>query len=450
MFGPKEDFTQALCDTTALPQRELQHLTHIANHIGCAPDTLVGISMWGDGVPFNNNRSHSLEMLSLAILTCQDQSLRIPLCSFPKHLAAGSKTWEAIWVVMKWSLECAGAGLMPDRRHDGTPFGSKDIARRKQILQPVPRAFLLQIRGDWAYYKAVFALPAWNQTAGICWRCNMVPSRVSEVFLHADWRQPHNRKDNWQAIAALERPTPLLGVPFFDMSLIQLDWLHIMDIGVALHWLGSVFTILVGKFPGTTIDQRSKQFHLRMKQYYKDFAVDSRLPLFKPSMLQKDTNKSKASKFPKLRAKAGEARGLILFALLQCQNLLSSADPFENAILQSAVQLHTCYQQLSQQAFEPATLHRAGLKFAALYVTLNEFALQQGRNLFKVTPKLHLFCEMTLDPASPPSTGWTYRDEDFGGHVAQFAQRRGGALTCVAVGKAMFQKFAALYNVPAL
>lgn len=71
------------------------------------------------------------------------------------------------------------------------------------------------------------------------------------------------------------------------MSLIQLDWLHIADIGVALHWLGSVFTILAEKLPSATIDQRCKKMHLRMKQYYQDFAVDSRLPLFKVSMLQK-------------------------------------------------------------------------------------------------------------------------------------------------------------------
>ena len=104
----------------------------------------------------------------------------------------------------------------------------------------------------------------------------------------------------------------------------------------------------------------------------------------------------------------------------------------------------------SQQVFEPSALHREALKFAALYVTLNQISVQQGRQLFKVTPKLHLFLEMTFDPKASPSTGWTYRDEDWGGQMSELARRRGGNLTCLAVAQAMFHKFAALHQVPSL
>ena len=193
----------------------------------------------------------------------------------------------------------------------------------------------------------------------------MTPDKIHDVSSSSWWRQAHNRKNHWAAVAALDRATPLLGVPFFDMSIICLDWLHIMDIGVSLHWLGSVFVLLSEKLPGNNVDQRCKALHLRMKNYYKEYGIDSQMPLLKASMLYKDKKKSSSSASPKLRAKAGEAKGLILFSLLQCTALLNNRDSFEAAVIQCAQHLHNCYQQLSQQVFEPSALHREALKFAA-------------------------------------------------------------------------------------
>ena len=248
----------------------------------------MGLSIWGDGVPFNNNRSHSLEMLSLSIMSCCDQGLRIPLAAFPKHLAAGPKTWNSVWNVMKWSLAWAATGIMPSHRHDGAPFDKTDTTRQKLALSPVPKGILVQIRGDWAFYKAVFGLPGWQEKRGCCWRCCMTPDKIHDVSSSSWWGQAHNRKNHWAAVAALDRATPLLGVPFFDMSIICLDWLHIMDIGVSLHWLGSVFVLLSEKLPGNNVDQRCKALHLRMKNYYKEYGIDSQMPLLKASMLYKD------------------------------------------------------------------------------------------------------------------------------------------------------------------
>ena len=344
-------------------------------------------------------------MLSLSVLSCADQGLRIPLAAFPKYLAAGPKTWNSVWNVMKWSLTWA-AGTMPSHRHDGTPFDKTDSKRKKLGLSPVAKGILLQIRGDCAFYKAVFGLPGWQEKKGCFWKCCMTPDKIHKVSSNSLWRQAHNRKDHWAAVAALDRATPLFGVPFFGMSIICLGWLHIMDIGVSLHWLGSVFVLLSQKLPGNNVDQRCKALHVSMKNYNKEHAIDSQMPLLKASMLYKDKKKSSSSTSPKLGAKAGEAKGLILFSLLQCTALVNNSASFEAAVIQCA-QHFNC-----QQVFEPSALNREALKFAALYVTLNQISVQQGRQLFKVTPKLHLFLEMTFHPS--PSAGWTHRDEDWG------------------------------------
>ena len=85
--------------------------------------------------------------------------------------------------------------------------------------------------------------------------------------------------------------------------------------------------------------------------------------------MYKDNKKNKA-KFPKLRAKAGDARGLVHFSLLQCQELLSVDDPVEAFIIHRAKHLGTCYSNLSKQNLEAHVLQKAA-RFATLYVSLN-------------------------------------------------------------------------------
>ena len=51
-----------------------------------------------------------------------------------------------------------------------------------------------------------------------------------------------------------------------------------------------------------------------------------------------------------------------------------------------------CYEQLSSSTFDAAALAQHGVAFANLYVALHEV---QGVHLFKVSPKLHRFCEIS-------------------------------------------------------
>ena len=72
---------------------------------------------------------------------------------------------KTMMVVLKWSLEILASGTMPSTRHDGTPWRKSDVRRAKWSGDPVQRAILVQIRGDWACYKQHFNL------AGFLDRC---------------------------------------------------------------------------------------------------------------------------------------------------------------------------------------------------------------------------------------------------------------------------------------
>ena len=72
-----------------LPERpDLLLLSHLAQlqQMGLNPDELLLTGIWSDGVPFNSNRSQTLETISLNIFG--DDSARLPLTAFPKGISA--------------------------------------------------------------------------------------------------------------------------------------------------------------------------------------------------------------------------------------------------------------------------------------------------------------------------------------------------------------------------
>ena len=150
-----------LTDLAHLQESEFQRHARAAADMGVAPESLAGLGIWGDGVPMTRNRNQSLEMLSFNILTCQIRStMRIPVFVIQKHwLAHGGSTWNAVMDVLRWSLTCATSGQMPKYDHTGQPL--KEPWRKSRALIHTPRGVLLEIRGDWAFFKQVLYMPAW-------------------------------------------------------------------------------------------------------------------------------------------------------------------------------------------------------------------------------------------------------------------------------------------------
>ena len=80
---------------------------------------LAGI--WCDGVPFNSDRSMTLETISLNIFG-QEGNLRLPVAAFPTEFVAKSQTFEDLFQIIQWSFKQLATGIMPSCRHDGRPF----------------------------------------------------------------------------------------------------------------------------------------------------------------------------------------------------------------------------------------------------------------------------------------------------------------------------------------
>ena len=94
-----------------LPERPdlLSHLAQL-QQMGLNPDELLLTGIWSDGVPFNSDRSQTLETISLNIFG--DDSARLPLTAFPNKFLRKKKTFERIrfcWEVCSPAVDMMGS-----------------------------------------------------------------------------------------------------------------------------------------------------------------------------------------------------------------------------------------------------------------------------------------------------------------------------------------------------
>ena len=412
-----------LYDRAGYDPLTLQHLLKCEASAGCQ---LLGVGLWGDGAPCNWDRSETMEVLSWN-LPGQAQhwkNMRIPITSMSKKHVAATSTYDDIFAVLSWSFECLAIGKYPHHRHDGRAWLQSDAARRRSASSDLPlKAALVEVRGDWKFYKEVFNFPAWNERAGICWLCTCTPQHLREVGETASWRQDHSRCSHWDMMLRIRangaQISSLFSAPWVCTSIFKIDWLHAVDQGIAADFAGNFLMHLVRyRMQGQNMKARCSALWLRLQAWYEAQGVQDRLQNLTLGMLCKE----KAS--PKLRASAAQVRALVPWLWSLGQDLLADDDDEEVAMASAAYHLLQCYRSLSHESiFFQEVLTTSSRLFALQYVALESHAL--GTKNWRAKPKLHLFLELASS-GSQPSLFWTYRDEDFGGACAKMSRRRGG------------------------
>jgi len=127
----------------------------------------------------------------------------------------------------------------------------------------------------------------------------------------------------------------------------------------------------------------------------------------------------------------------VSLALCKSIEFFSDNDPLEFAAKQAAQHLYSCYECLSKDAYNLNALKSEATFFLMLCRALNDNTADQ---FWVIKQKFLIFAELT-SMESNPSSFWTYRDENFGGHLANIARRRGGYYTPTAVAKSVLRKF---------
>lgn len=176
--------------------------------------------------------------------------------------------------------------------------------------------------------------------------------------------------------------------------------------------------------------------------YYTANSIESRLETLTFKMLQKSGTDP-----PKLRARGAEARGLVKFVCDEAAAELADDVAIEATIKAAASYLKLMYDNLSAAAFSHEALSESSRKFAVLWKALDEATPEP---YWRMKPKLHLMQELCEISKSCPSTTWLYRDEDFGGSIANLTRIRGGKATAKRVGFNVLMKFFARNALPSL
>ncbi len=179
---------------------------------------------------------------------------------------------------------------------------------------------------------------------------------------------------------------------------------------------------------------------LRMKAWYTQHAINDKLKILTCSMLKKDKDS-----YPKLRAGAAQARALVPFAVVLCGEMDQTNVEVAAASVAAKHLLH-CYNCLGGDAAELASLKEHITKYALQLVALEAVGAPLA---WRVKPKVHLWLELCQEGIDATST-WTYRDEDFGGFLAQLSKRRGGKLTVAAASSSFLRRFLMKQPVPRL
>jgi hypothetical protein len=292
----------------------------------------------------------------------------MPITTMSKKHVATSSTYADIFSVIVWSLESMATGRYPQQRHDGQAWLPSDVARRKlsSSLHLPFRAALVEVRGDWKFYKEVFDFPAWNDKSGLCWLCTCKPDEMRDVSEQAAWRT--SRCSHWQMIRRIRESgaavSPIFGAPWVETSIFKIDWLHAVDLGIAADFAGNFLLHLVRHhMPGENMKVRCGALWQRLQAWYEAEGVQ--LQNLTMGML------CKRSSAPKLRASAAQARALMSWIHTLALALLDNGNEQEVAMKSAAHHLYQCYQALSHNnIFFEEILRQSSRLFALQYVAL--------------------------------------------------------------------------------
>jgi hypothetical protein len=345
-------------------------------------------------------------------------------------------------------MQCCYVGKQPSQDCQGLPWTGKDAARHAAGGTPLGFvAALCQVRGDWQFYCQVFNTPHWGSHR-ICWKCRANHSDVpfADFSASALWRQQRVAPEAFLAELRAQHiaPNPLLSSPCFSMSMIMVDVLHTLDLGVTQDVLGSLFVEVLPLLPGTTQPQRVQSLWRRLLGHYEAHKSPSRVGSLTWEMIKRD------KKPPKLKLKGAETRHVVPFGVLLAAEFAAAPHDSEHnkARHQCLVHLWQLYDAMSTRPFAPAVAAAESRSFLVLLQALREEAESNGQLLWPLRPKCHLVQEMAefqaVDLHLSPTAFWAYADEDFVGFIAKSSAPTGGPQTSTSLAKRALQRYRAL------
>ena len=226
------------------------------------------------------------------------------------------------------SLNCLHANVWPEKRHDGSEWSSQDkrSGRHAKHGKIGVNAMLRQIRGDWAWYKQMFGFSGWAST-NMCWMCHATqptgPFPYTDFSSSSGWRKTKHTMASFSRGLRLNKiiPSPLFSAPGFLWSMIMIDVLHALDLGVSQVTLGNLFYEFWRSPLSKAKNRQLKTVELwnLIKDYYKIAKPPTRINALTVEMVKQD------GKGPKFRGKGAETRHMVPFGVVLAEQMATAA-----------------------------------------------------------------------------------------------------------------------------
>jgi hypothetical protein len=307
------------------------------------------------------------------------------------------------------------------------------------------RAALSLVKADWKAFKEIFSFPGWQGNEGICWLCRATLQDMRTKTSTTDQPLTHWTFLHRQIHEYGKPVSQLLAAPTLRIHQFKPDWLHTMGQGCTADFLGNLLLwIVLPKLPGSNQGERVRQLFLLIQKYYSENVAQQRYSNLTVKMLQKSANKA-----PKLRGRASEVKGLVLFGKQMADLHCSDADPVEHTVKMAATHLKNLYDIVwSRHTFNPVSMKAEFCRLRNLLQALDAFHSHTS-NKWKMKPcsLMEGLCEKQTDN---PLDHATYRDEDWGGAAARWAKRRAGPASAASISNNVITKFCANNKLPNL
>jgi hypothetical protein len=273
---------------------------------------VISLGVWGDSGRYNTR--DSLYIITFNMLSSQDHR-RFLFGAVPKKMLCdcgcrGRCTLDSFWKILKWSADHLLLGSWPSCRHDGSPFLKIDKHRQMKAGLGMHRGAFIQKRGDWSWLVQCLGLNAWNTTKR-CWMCEADTEEFDWTDFDdaANWRCTHCSHDEF--IARGTYLSTLFSLPGFLLDYVDLDVMHVVDLGILQYFLGSISLELLHSLGGKRGKDNWKhslsQLLRLIKHSWKEVGLSvSPINDLTIGMLGGGTSKTVA----RIKTKAAETRGI--------------------------------------------------------------------------------------------------------------------------------------------
>ena len=296
--------------------------------------------------------------------------------------------------------------------------------------------------------KSTLNLVGWRPegpTKRVCWKCaaNTLDLPFTDPSLTAAWRRTCISDRGYiigSSITGTE-VSSLFAVPGFRLSFVSIDWMHVVDLGIAQYCLGNVLWELFQELggvacrPAQTVGCLLTMIRTASRQVGMSTPPVNALTL---SMFKVD------SKPPKLKTKAAETRKLVSVLRFMLEHFFPRSSEHDVMRFNCVELLARAYSEMELWSSESRTrIGQLGRQHVTLYAELAREQLSRAAGewvMWRLYPKHHLFAhllESQICTYDSPRASWCYADEGEIGKCVAIAE----AVHVKTLNKALLEKY---------